>query len=70
MLLVMNLGAHARRTVPSCICSPRFEPYSIRALTLLGKGGGEPPHSKVGWRRSGFERLRDYSGVRLTLLAV
>jgi hypothetical protein len=31
----------------------RIEPYSILALTLLGKGGGKPPHSEVGWLRIG-----------------
>jgi hypothetical protein len=31
----------------------RLEPYSNLAITLLRKGGGEPPHSKVGWMRFG-----------------
>jgi hypothetical protein len=34
-------------------CAPRFEPCSVPGLTLLRKGGGKPPHSKVGWLRVG-----------------
>jgi hypothetical protein len=33
--------------------TPRFEPYSILGVTLNRKGGGKPPHSKVGWWRVG-----------------
>jgi hypothetical protein len=40
----------------------RFKPYSIPGLTLLGKGGGKPPHSKVGWLRIGGEATRSFGG--------
>jgi hypothetical protein len=35
------------------LVAPRFEPYSNLDVILYCKGGGKPPHSKVGWRRGG-----------------
>jgi hypothetical protein len=39
---------------------PVMNPYSIRSPTSLGKGGGKPPHSKVGRR---FFRFAEWTGV-------
>src|ERR1700722_1472911 len=59
-----------RRTVKRRIYGPRFEPYSVLALALLGKGGGKPPHSKVGWRRVGWRGYASVWVVRVTPLVV
>ena len=45
-------GAKAREVVASRSGSV-FEPCSVRGVTILSKGGGTAPHSKVGWRRGG-----------------
>jgi hypothetical protein len=38
-----------RQTVARRSHAPRFRPYSILTFALFRKGGGKPPHSKVGW---------------------
>jgi hypothetical protein len=40
--------------VPCFFLHLRFKRYSNFAVTLLGKGGGKPPHSEVGLRRVGL----------------